>query len=266
MRKRNGFTLIELLVVVAIIAVLVAVLLPAIAMARESARFVVCASNLHSIGVGMQLYAADNRGQLPERGIHGAPYYPYESSLVWASWYVPLPGGGGGGAYISLGQLVKPTGYISSGRLLYCPTGEKGWYHYFDGWPNPGYNNYGAGRVAISNYDFQPWIKPDGSAFFRPSLEKYSTLNLPMAWDTTGLAMVEGALQHQGKWNVVYADGRVSVYRNGQNDNSKGTPDASVIGPPPADISGIDFITLITNGMNNSDMRGHGMKYRFIGN
>ena len=137
--RKNGFTLIELLVVVAIIGVLVSILLPAIAKARESGRFVVCASNLHSIGIGLMFYAEENRGQLPERGIHGSPFYPYESALVWCSWYVPLPGEGGGGAYTNLGQLVKPTGYISSGKVLYCPTGEKGWYKYFDGWPNPGY-------------------------------------------------------------------------------------------------------------------------------
>lgn len=61
----RGFTLIELLVVVAIIAVLVAMLLPALSSARESAKQVVCQSNLRQIATGFMLYANDNNGSLP---------------------------------------------------------------------------------------------------------------------------------------------------------------------------------------------------------
>jgi prepilin-type N-terminal cleavage/methylation domain-containing protein len=57
MKRKNAFTLIELLVVVAIIAVLVALLLPAIAKTREMARRTMCASNLRMIGVGYMGYA-----------------------------------------------------------------------------------------------------------------------------------------------------------------------------------------------------------------
>lgn len=64
MRKRS-FTLIELLVVVAIIAVLVSILLPALSSARDSARQVICANNLHTIGLALNGFA-DEYGRYPK--------------------------------------------------------------------------------------------------------------------------------------------------------------------------------------------------------
>ncbi len=60
MQKRSGFTLIELLVVVAIIAVLVAMLLPALAKSRDQARRLTCQGRLHSLGLVIQYYANEN--------------------------------------------------------------------------------------------------------------------------------------------------------------------------------------------------------------
>lgn len=56
MKTKRAFTLIELLVVVAVLALLMAVLLPALAHARQQARSVACKSNLHQLGLGMTLY------------------------------------------------------------------------------------------------------------------------------------------------------------------------------------------------------------------
>jgi len=78
--KRNGFTLIELLVVVAIIAVLVALLLPAITAARESAKTASCQARMHQIGIGLTGYANDWNDRLPsiyQVASNGACQDPY---------------------------------------------------------------------------------------------------------------------------------------------------------------------------------------------
>ena len=64
-KEKNGFTLIELLVVIAIIAILAAMLLPALSRARERARIAVCMSNLKQIGMAFFLYTNDYDGYFP---------------------------------------------------------------------------------------------------------------------------------------------------------------------------------------------------------
>lgn len=87
----GAFTLIELLVVIAIISLLAALLLPALARAKQKARQAACVSNVRQIGVGLTLYQSENRERFPDRrdlkaelGFH--PWTDWPPSDPRAGW------------------------------------------------------------------------------------------------------------------------------------------------------------------------------------
>jgi prepilin-type N-terminal cleavage/methylation domain-containing protein/prepilin-type processing-associated H-X9-DG protein len=121
-RRARGFTLIELLVVVGIIAILVALLVPAVFSARSTSRKVMCLNNLHQIGLAINTYAERMDGSIP--------FGPVAPPMMTAADFYPSTGAPTSlvslmdGSPVGLGLLLSSE-VEQSPQVFFCPESDQ---------------------------------------------------------------------------------------------------------------------------------------------
>ena len=119
---RKGFTLVELLVVMGMLAILVALLLPALASAQQAGRKAVCLANLRQLGIATHAYAFEYGGRIP--------YGPQAPPFTSPSSFYPSTGAPTSllslqnGAAVGLGLLL-PRHLGAHARVLFCPGSDQ---------------------------------------------------------------------------------------------------------------------------------------------
>ena len=199
MKNRHDFTLIELLVVIAIIAILAAMLLPALQQARARSRSATCVNNLKTCTIARMFYADDHKGYMHAYG--GIPFTAPEDDQYNAYW----PG-------ILFGKK-----YLPVGPSICCPTRHSGivrdnlgrFYYGYGSLYNPA-NFLTYCRAVVKADDANVW-------FLRPSLAKHPgdfiiLADSYSAADKTEIVVMQThqfCLNHNGRLNLSFADGHV---------------------------------------------------------
>ncbi len=210
--RRQSFTLIELLVVIAIIAILAAMLLPALNRAREKGRSTKCISNLKQIGMAFHMYADENNESYPGAQNAYAGGYPWPELLLdlkylssyqvvqCASAAVPMEKG-------DANHTDFLAGNNSSYGLNFCTVGMN------PTWPNHSFAPP-HGRSEISKWNNDSRLILIGDVVNRKTIPGNSDTGHTLAYGSVypGYITVKwnpSFVRHQNKANSVMADGHV---------------------------------------------------------
>ena len=177
--RKRAFTLVELLVVIAIIALLLSILMPSLQKVRDQSHKVVCSSNLHQLGISMNMYAQNNRETVP--GID--PVFTTEQrvdAVSYRSYFDSANGWHDFGSTWRWLSLIYPK-YVNDGKVFYCPGS---YVKYKDRWKYYGKDGITAGK---DDYGFvwTYWAQP--SEFTLTGIQTWRTTRARsdevFAWD-----------------------------------------------------------------------------------